>query len=252
VSAPVPIPRPKRLGRRAWLALGVAALGGLIAILATARAAQIEPEVARPAPPVAAQPHEPERLPDDPSWAIADEPVERIGYRQGHRHTFEVVPLGPTSVEVEIGTARAFLTMRAAALDAGIDLRLESGFRTAEQQRALFRAWRKGHGNKAARPGMSNHQSGRALDIAVGSAPGSLAWLEANGASFGFKRTVASEPWHWEYVDSPIARGAIKRVSRKAAKGAKVVGHATRPAQRQSSAGRAHASAGHRVASSRR
>jgi hypothetical protein len=217
----------------------------LIAILATARAARIEPDVTRP-PPVAAIQYEAPQPNADPSWSIDNDPVERVGYRKGHRHVFEVVPLGPTAVEVEITTARAFLDMRAAAGEVGIDLRLESGFRTVEQQRALFRAWRKGRGNKAARPGMSNHQSGRALDIAVGASPGALDWLERHGESFGFKRTVASEPWHWEYVDVPVARGAFKRVSRKAAKTAK------RPAQRASIAGKAPRSSRSRVASSGR
>jgi hypothetical protein len=220
--------RPKRLGRLARLTVAAAALGGLIAVLATARAAQVQPDPTRPPALALGEQHDAERHADDPAWSLAAEPVERIGYRHGRRHVFEVVPLGPTAVEVEIRTAAAFLAMRTAAADAGVELRLESGFRTVEQQRALFRAYRNGSGNKAARPGQSNHQSGRALDI-VTSAPGALAWLEANAASFGFKRTVASEPWHWEYVDMPVARGTTKRVARKPVKGAKVVGHATRP-----------------------
>jgi D-alanyl-D-alanine carboxypeptidase len=226
--------RLKHLDRRARLAVGVVALGGLILVLATARAARIEPDVTRPPALAAAEPDDADRH-ADAAWTLAAESVERIGYRHGRRHVFEVVPLGPTAVEVEVSTARAFLEMRGAAAEAGVDLRLESGFRTVEQQRVLFRAWRKGRGNKAARPGMSNHQSGRALDIAVMSAPGALAWLEANGAAFGFKRTVASEPWHWEYVESPIARGATKRVVRKQVKRAKAVGHVRRPARRPSS-----------------
>jgi LAS superfamily LD-carboxypeptidase LdcB len=104
----------------------------------------------------------------------------------------------------------------------------------------LFRAWRTGRGNKAARPGKSNHQSGRALDIAVISVPGALAWLESNAAGFGFKRTVASEPWHWEYVESPIAARATKRKTKRAKSG----GHAKRPS---SSSARAR----NRVASQR-
>ncbi len=52
--------------------------------------------------------------------------------------------------------------------------------------------------NRAARPGTSNHQSGHALDLNT-SAPGVLSWLNANGARFGFSRTVPSEAWHWEW-----------------------------------------------------
>lgn len=248
MSAPVVFPRPKRLGRLARLTVGAAALGGLIAVLATARAARIEPVGAHPAPVLAVETHDAPRHDADPSWTLSAEPVQRIGYRNGHRQAFEVVPLGPTAVEVELRTARAFLAMRTAATEAGVDLRLESGFRTVEQQRALFRRWRNGSGNKAARPGQSNHQSGRALDI-VTSAPGALAWLEANAAAFGFKRTVASEPWHWECVDVPIARALTKR---KSAKHAQVAGHAMRPAHRQSSLGTALRTSRGRVASSPR
>lgn len=124
----------------------------------------------------------------------------------------EVVALG--AVEVEVSTARAFLSMQTAAAKDGIELRIESGFRTAEEQRDLFIAWRKGRGNKAARPGESNHQSGRALDIAV-QRPGALDWLNANATAFHFTRTVKGEPWHWEFSEVPVARDPAKKIRRK-------------------------------------
>lgn len=245
------MPRPMRLSRRGKLTVGIATLGGLIAILVTARTSRIEPAPAPVAPVAAIEDFDAERHDDEATWTLASEPVERLGYRRGRRHAIEVVPLGPTAVEVEIRTARAFLDMRAAAAEAGVELRLESGFRTAEQQRELYRAWRVGKGNKAARPGTSNHQSGRALDIAVISVPGALEWLEVNAASFGFKRTVKSEPWHWEHVDIPIARGATKRIVRKEAKHAKAAKVVKRPAVRASAGKPALRSSGQRVASSR-
>ena len=216
--------RPKRL--RFALTLGSIALAGSLAILATPRAGDVEPA------PAAALPAVEETEPVDPLWCLEAEPLERIGYRHGLRHVVEVVPLGPSAIEVEITTARAFLAMRAAALQAGVDLRLESGFRSVEEQRVLFQAWRKGRGNKAAKPGQSNHQSGRALDIAVNGEPGAFEWLEANAASFGFKRTVKTEPWHWEYVEVPVARAAVKRVVRKKVSRAKAIVHTKRPASR--------------------
>ncbi|HEX5062621.1 MAG TPA: M15 family metallopeptidase [Kofleriaceae bacterium] len=178
------------------------------------------------------------------TWTLGAESIERIGYRFGHRHVVEVVRLGPLAIEVEIRTARAFLAMRAAAADAGVELGLASGFRTAEEQRELYRAWRKGVGNKAARPGRSNHQSGRALDIAGVGAPGALAWLEANAASFGFTRTVKNEPWHWEYVDIPIARPVVARIKRTK------VGHPMRPAKRSNAIATTRQSSSKRVAAS--
>jgi hypothetical protein len=209
----------------------------MMALIATAGMPQIEPSARAATLPAAAPADE---AAPDPLWNLGAATVERIGYRKGKRQAVEVVPLGPTEVEVEINTARAFLAMREAAATAGVDLRIESGFRTVEQQRALFLAWRAGHGNKAARPGQSNHQSGRALDIAV-HAPGALAWLETNASSFRFARTVANEPWHWEYEDAPVARGAAKRVWRKpanktkGAKGAKVAGKAAKRPSRTKS-----------------
>ncbi|HEY5949268.1 MAG TPA: M15 family metallopeptidase [Kofleriaceae bacterium] len=224
--------RPKRLGKLARLTVATAVLGGLVAVLATARAARMEPSASGPALLTAAESDDAQAEVVDPVWNLEVEPIERTGYRYGRRQVFEVVPLGPYGVEVELRTARAFLAMRGAAAAAGIELGLESGFRTIEQQRALFRAWRKGRGNKAARPGQSNHQSGRALDIAGVTAPGALPWLEANAPLFGFQRTVKNEPWHWEYVEVPVARGATKRVKRKPAKVVRAVGHARRPTGR--------------------
>ncbi len=31
------------------------------------------------------------------------------------------------------------------------------------------------------------------------STPGVLRWLEHNARRFGFRRTVPTEPWHWEW-----------------------------------------------------
>jgi hypothetical protein len=113
----------------------------------------------------------------------------------------------------------------------------------------LYRAWKKGRGNKAARPGLSNHQSGRAVDISFNRASGAYEWLEANAMTFGFKRTVRGEPWHWEYVEAPIARGAFKR---KLGKRAKAIAHTKRPARRPSTGAKTSRVASPRVASSRR
>jgi hypothetical protein len=193
--------RPSVRRLLARLTIGASVIGAVIAVLTTARASQVQP-TAPPPPVVEAAPAEPQ-LPA---------PIARLGYRHGHPHMIDVVRLEPNAVEVEVATARAFLTMQAAAAKDGIDLRIESGFRTAEEQLELFRAWRRGRGNKAARPGQSNHQSGRALDIVVNGR--TFEWLEANAATFRFKRTVKGEPWHWEYVDAPIARDPTVRFAK--------------------------------------
>lgn len=98
---------------------------------------------------------------------------------------------------VEYRTAEAFQAMRAAASRDGVRISIVSGFRTMDQQRYLYNLYRAGRGNLAARPGYSNHQSGLALDLNTSSG-GVLNWLNRNGARYGFRRTVPSEPWHWE------------------------------------------------------
>jgi hypothetical protein len=195
------------LGRLA--ALTASALLGFMAISATrSEAAILDPSLAAlPAP-----------APDPVAAMLAAlEPRTTLGYLRGHRRPIEIVTLG--DVDVELATARAFLAMRAAAAASGVELALESGFRTRAEQADLYRAYRRGRGNKAARPGRSNHQSGRALDISVAD-PTTRAWMTANAASFGFARTVRSEPWHWEYVKAPKAHDG-RRVKHGKAKKAK-------------------------------
>lgn len=131
------------------------------------------------------------------------------GYHKGRPIKLRLVTIDWTEVEVE--TARAFLRMREAAARAGVSLHIRSGFRDHQRQMWLYQAWRAGFGNRAARPGYSNHESGRALDIVVHD-PATFAWLTANAKYFGFRRTVKSEPWHWEFRRGwvPRKRGKTK------------------------------------------
>ena len=98
---------------------------------------------------------------------------------------------------VEESTANAFIKMRDAASRSGVSIIVVSGFRTMQKQRELYAAYKAGRGNLAAPPGYSNHQSGHALDLNT-KAPGVNAWLVRNAATFGFRRTVPSENWHYE------------------------------------------------------
>ncbi|CAF3393729.1 unnamed protein product, partial [Rotaria socialis] len=69
----------------------------------------------------------------------------------------------------------------------------------------------------AARPGTSNHGRGVALDLntncgsqndAEPSCGGSSVyqWLKNNEHQYGFKRTVQSEQWHWEFRGVGVCR----------------------------------------------
>jgi D-alanyl-D-alanine carboxypeptidase len=124
-------------------------------------------------------------------------PQDAVGYRHGRKLAIQVVQISYSWVEVR--TARAFLAMQAAAAADGVELWIRSGYRSWEEQEWFYAAWKSGYGNKAAKPGHSNHQAGRALDLDLDLA-GSYDWLERHARQYGFKRTVAGEPWHWEYV----------------------------------------------------
>lgn len=109
-------------------------------------------------------------------------------------------PIDTTTIDgkpVAQRTADAFLRMREAASRDGVPLRVVSGFRSYDQQAELYRLYRAGRGSLAAPPGQSNHQNGRALDLNT-STPRVASWLNRNAPRFGFRRTVPSEPWHWE------------------------------------------------------
>jgi hypothetical protein len=121
------------------------------------------------------------------------------GYRQGSRFAISVVTADAKPVEV--ATANAYIAMQEAAARDGVNLRVVSGFRTNSEQTYLYGCYTNCNCNGcnlAARPGYSNHQSGHALDLNHRDR-GVMNWLNANGARFGFSRTVPSEPWHWEW-----------------------------------------------------
>jgi hypothetical protein len=94
--------------------------------------------------------------------------------------------------------AEAFKSMRAAAASDGVSISVTDSYRSYDQQTTL--AAEKGlssNGGWAAVPGTSEHGWGLAVDVDVDK--GGLAWLRANGATYGFVNPMAREPWHWEY-----------------------------------------------------
>jgi hypothetical protein len=122
-----------------------------------------------------------------------------IAWRKGQK-------LGPIEVvtidnhQVEIKTAYVVTRMKQDSADAGAPLVVVSGFRTFEKQAELYRLYQAGKGNLAAPPGRSNHEDGVAIDWnAAQQSSAQYKWLAKNGESYGFIRTVSSEPWHWEY-----------------------------------------------------
>ena len=132
-------------------------------------------------------------------------PHSATGYKNGSSFTITVVEADGHPIEVH--TAAAYAAMQHAAAKDGIALRVVSGFRTMAQQEYLYGCYVHcscNGCNLAARPGYSNHQSGHALDLNTSSS-GVYHWLENHASAYGFKRTVPSEIWHWEYWGSEFS-----------------------------------------------
>lgn len=122
-----------------------------------------------------------------------------VGYENGIPITVHLVTIDGKAVEIT--TAAAFLRMRRSAAESGVRLRIVSAFRTMTEQQYFYGCYIAGNcngGNYAERPGHSEHQSGRALDLNT-RAPGVHDWLLARARAYGFVATVPNEPWHWEY-----------------------------------------------------
>ncbi len=103
--------------------------------------------------------------------------------------------------------------LRQAAIDAAkdrIDIAVNSGWRSREYQKQLFRdaVAKYGSEKKAARwvatPDRSSHVSGDAVDIGPSRA---AAWLSKHGAEYGLCRIYRNELWHYELRREAIDDG---------------------------------------------
>ena len=94
----------------------------------------------------------------------------------------------------------------AAATHANIKLRINSAYRTFDDQSRVYsqNCSRGKCKPPTATPGSSNHGFGLAVDLAnnggakLATSMPEYDWVAENGPGFGFKR-IASEAWHWEY-----------------------------------------------------
>jgi LAS superfamily LD-carboxypeptidase LdcB len=127
-----------------------------------------------------------------------------MAYRAGQPIGFITV-VQEDGVLMEAVTARAWREMKAASLADGVKLKVNSGFRSMEEQQKLYAEHLAGtRPTPVAVPGHSNHQNGIALDIEVHRSVTSpeYSWLAANAARFGFTNMGAHfrdpEYWHWE------------------------------------------------------
>jgi LAS superfamily LD-carboxypeptidase LdcB len=126
------------------------------------------------------------------------------GYVGGKGTLITLSPIG-LGQSLREDAAESFHRMAADAADVGIELRPTSGFRWMGEQMELWSRYLAGEGNLAARPGYSEHQSGTAVDIEVGSSfeSGTYRWLSANAHRYGWVNTGKAfsqpEPWHWSW-----------------------------------------------------
>jgi len=118
----------------------------------------------------------------------------------------------------------AWLAMRQAAADEGVDLFLISAFRGVDYQSGLIRK-KLDSGQDlpeilsvVAAPGFSEHHTGRAVDLGTSNCPAlqeefedtpAFRWLDRHAAAYGFTLSypqdnpygISYEPWHWCFAD---------------------------------------------------
>lgn len=164
----------------------------------------------------------------DPSslWVIINKqhPVDPQTYAPS-----DLVSVG-NGQRMRADAATALGSMFAAAKTAGFSLRADSGYRSYSDQVAAYGSLVRAYGQTyaetvSARPGYSEHQTGRAVDIGLTSGECSLdtcfgdlpagKWLAANAYKYGFllRYTAADskvtgyspEPWHFRYIGTDLA-----------------------------------------------
>ena len=116
----------------------------------------------------------------------------------------------PGVANLDPALLRALREAATDALDDGVELFVDSGWRSPEyQERLLQQAILKyGSEEEAARwvatPDTSAHVSGAAVDIGRSDA---TAWLSEHGAEFGLCQIYDNEPWHYELRPEAVDHG---------------------------------------------
>jgi zinc D-Ala-D-Ala carboxypeptidase len=157
-----------------------------------------------------------------PSPSRPAPPVDRGRGRGEHRGPLGeadgAVPDGTTVFDDEVpGVAnldpallRALRRAATDAADTGVQLYVDSGWRSREYQERLLREAIAKYGSQAqatrwvATPNTSAHVSGDAVDIGPS---GAAAWLSEHGAAYGLCQVYGNEPWHYELRPEAVAHG---------------------------------------------
>jgi D-alanyl-D-alanine carboxypeptidase len=94
--------------------------------------------------------------------------------------------------------------------DDGVELYVDSGWRSREYQEQLLQEAISKYGSEAeatrwvATPNTSAHVSGDAVDLGPADA---TQWLSAHGAAYGLCQIYGNEPWHYELRPEAVAHG---------------------------------------------
>lgn len=175
-----------------------------------------QPPVTPPPPPVPPSPSEPLALtpplaplapppggpvPSDP-LRIGDAAVDTTGGWLPDGVTLSPFDVSnPILSQLDPALLRAVQDAARAAQSQGVDIRVNSGWRSKGFQQRLFDNAVRNYGSVAAAaelvagPDVSKHVTGQAVDIAPVEAD---MWLIANGRQFGLCQIYANEIWHFE------------------------------------------------------
>lgn len=122
-----------------------------------------------------------------------------VGYKKGVAQNIKVKELTQHPGHyLQLEPWSAFETMERQANADGVTFKVNSSFRSMDKQKQLYSQYKAGTGPLAAKPGYSSHQMGLTVDLKMTSPV--KTWMAENASAFGFKQTVRSENWHWEYV----------------------------------------------------
>ncbi|QFZ91550.2 M15 family metallopeptidase [Synechococcus elongatus] len=210
IRSEVPAPKARTNRLLPW------AVGGAIAVVAIGTWAIVQRPTTNPD--TAVTPAETETAPSEALLGhrpYADAPAEVL------------TPLASNpDIRLRSPAAKAFDNLQAAAAREGIRLLPLSGFRSKQDQQALFfdvKAERNQsvteRASVSAPPGYSEHHTGYAIDIGDADQPAThlettfeqtaaFRWLQANAKRFSFElsfprnnsQQVSYEPWHWRFV----------------------------------------------------